>query len=289
MNGNRTQRWHRGGWAPTPFAAVAAVILLAACAGCANPPSVATAAGSPIPVPITAGPRAEPTTSNPASAGPAPARRPADVLDLSNWYLTLPTGAEGDPDTVYPPELATYSGPWFRLNDSADGVVFTAAVGGATTKNSTYPRTELRELIEGDKASWSNTSGTHTMRVRQAVLALPAFKPHVVTAQIHDGDDDVMEIRLEGQRLLAQYDDGAGEITIDPAYRLGTVFDLTIIAADGRVLVYYNGARAAEIDRSGSGWYFKSGSYVQSNPDKGDAPDAVGTVVIHALQVSHTS
>jgi hypothetical protein len=39
---------------------------------------------------------------------------------------------------------------------------------------------------------------------------------------------------------------------------------------------------------SGSGWYFKSGSYVQSNLDRGDQADAVSEVVIYSLQVTHS-
>ena len=37
----------------------------------------------------------------------APARVPGDLIDLTDWYLTLPTGKQGDPDTVENPELAT--------------------------------------------------------------------------------------------------------------------------------------------------------------------------------------
>jgi Alginate lyase len=216
-------------------------------------------------------------------------RFPADLIDLDDWYLTLPTGEEGDPDDVHPPDLASFfDSDWFRLNDTRDGVVFRANAGGVTTENSNYPRSELREMRGGEHASWSNETGTHTMILRQAVTRLPEVKPHVVTAQIHGGDDDVMLVRLEGETLMAQYDDGAGEIVIDPAYRLGTPYDLRIVAADRRIEVFYNDGLAAEIPRSGSGWYFKTGSYVQSNPERGDSPHAVAEVVIYSLRVEHS-
>ncbi len=231
---------------------------------------------------------------------PAPAqdrsavRYPGDVLDLGSWYLTRPTGAPGDPDTVHQPGLATFSGPDFRLNETRDGVVFTANAGGATTENSDYPRSELREMSGSEKASWSNTSGTHTLSVRQAVTALPPAKPEVTTAQIHDASSDVLAVRLEATNLIVQYDDGNDDggktdITLDPAYQLGTPYDLKIVAANGRIEVYYNGTRKADIPKSGSEWYFKSGSYLQSNPSKGDAPDAAGEVVLFALRVTHAS
>jgi hypothetical protein len=215
-------------------------------------------------------------------------RVPADLIDLGDWYLTLPTGEEGDPDDVYPPDLGTFDGHWFRLNDSRDGVTFRANAGGVTTENSNYPRSELREMRDGELASWSNESGTHTMRLRQAVTRLPEVKPHVVTAQIHGGDDDVVLVRLEGEQLLAEYDDGDSSIVLDPAYELGTPYDLTITAADGRIEISYNGRLAAEIPRSGSGWYFKTGAYVQSNPERGDDPDAVAEVVLYSLAVEHS-
>ena len=255
--------------------------------GCAGPPARPTPTPTPGP---TTSPTAltMPTTAPGPFAAPSDRGYPGDVLDLSNWYLTLPTGRERDPDDVYQPALATYVGSYFRLNDTRDGVVFTANAGGVTTPGSSYPRSELREMSGGNKASWSNVRGTHTLCVRQAVTRLPQVKPHVVTAQIHDAEDDIMMVRLEGERLIAEYRDGNGEVVIDPAYRLGTPYDLRIVAADSRVEVYYNGELKGDIPESGSGWYFKSGSYVQSNTDRGDRPDAVGEVVIYSLQVTHS-
>jgi hypothetical protein len=215
-------------------------------------------------------------------------RVPADLIDLDNWYLTLPTGKKGDPDDVYPPALESFVDDWFRLNHARDGIVFRANAGGATTKNSKYPRSELREMLGGKLASWSNESGVHTMSLRQAVTRLPAAKPHVVAAQIHGGDDDVVLVRLEGERLIAEYDDGDSEIVIDPAYELGTPYDLRIVAADRRIEIFYNNRLAAEIPRSGKGWYFKAGCYVQSNPERGDTPDAVAEVVLYSLKVDHS-
>ena len=223
------------------------------------------------------------TTPSPATS----AARPGDVLDLRNWYLTLPTGAAGDPDTVHQPDLATYNSPHFALNDARDGVVFTAPVDGTTTRNSRYARSELREMNGGEEAAWSNTSGVHTLVVTQAVTRLPEAKPEAVTAQIHDGSDDVVQIRLEGQRLLAQYDDGAQQVDLDPHYALGTRYTVTLTAAEGRVQVRYNDQPPVELPLGGTGWYFKAGAYVQSNTTTGDRPPASAQVVIYALTTTH--
>ena len=70
---------------------------------------------------------------------------------------------------------------------------------------------------------------------------------------------------------------------------LGTPFNLRIVAASGRIDVFYNDERKAEITQSGSDWYFKTGSYLQSNPSKGDQPDAVARVVLYAVRVTHSA
>ena len=218
----------------------------------------------------------------------ATAARIAAVLDAGDWYLTLPTGRKGHPDTVEMPDLADYSSRWFRPDSAEDGIVLTANAGGVTTSGSSYPRSELREMNGSKLASWSATKGNHTLTARQAVTALPKAKPEVVTAQIHDSSDDVMEIRLEGSRLSAQLNNGKTDITLDSRYKLGTQYDLTITAANGRIRVYYNGVKKVDLAKSGSGWYFKAGSYVQSNTSKGDKASAVGAVVIYRLAVTHT-
>ncbi len=260
-----------------PFVAVALLAAVPLIVACAGAPGAAT---------VVPRPSAVPPVPPAVDGAPAP-RVPGDVLDLANWSLTLPTGTEGDPDEVRQPDLATYTDGWFRIDPAGTGVAFTANAGGVTTENSGYPRSELRERVGGERAAWSNTSGVHTLEVRQAVTELPEVKPHVVTAQIHDAEDDVLEIRLEGSRLLAEYDDGDGSVELDPDYRLGTYFDLAIVAAGGRVRVLYDGVERADLPLAGEGWYFKAGSYVQSNPERGDRPDAVGTVVVERLRVTH--
>jgi hypothetical protein len=220
--------------------------------------------------------------------GQGAANKPGDLLDLENWFLTLPIGPPGDPDSIDQPELLDYESEWFDLTPDGSGVVFRAPAGGVTTKNSKYPRSELREMNGEEKAAWSNTEGVHTLESRQAITKVPPAKPEVSATQIHDGGDDVMQIRLEGSTLVAQYADGDEQIVIDPAYELGTPYDLKIVAADGRITVTYNGEQRAEIERSGSSWYWKVGAYTQSNPERGDDPDAVGEVVVYSLSIEHT-
>ena len=202
--------------------------------------------------------------------------------------MTLPTGKAGDPDTVEQPALGKLTNEFFKVDDSGDGVAFSARGDGVTTKNSHFPRSELREMNGSAKAAWSNTSGTHTLDVCEAITQVPSAKPEVVGAQIHDDKDDVLQIRLEGQKLMVQYNDGKSEQPLDENYQLGTPYNVRIIAADSKVEVLYNGQKKAELPLSGSGWYWKVGAYVQSNTSTGDAAGS-GAVTVYALNVDHNN
>jgi Alginate lyase len=228
---------------------------------------------------------------SPAAAeeeGGRTASMPGDLIDTHDWYLTLPTGKKGSPDTIDGSKLATYHSSFFQLNPQRNGIVFSANADGVTTKNSHYPRSELREMNGSEKASWSNTSGTHVFDVREAFTKLPEAKPEVVGVQIHDAEDDVMQIRLEGTKLMVQYHDGKSETVLDPNLQLGTPFTTRIVAANGKVDVLYNGQTKAELPLSGSGWYWKVGAYVQSNGSKGDGAGSQGEVVVYKADVTHS-
>jgi hypothetical protein len=86
---------------------------------------------------------------------------------------------------------------------------------------------------------------------------------------------------------MVQYNDGGSETVINPNYQLGTPYNVRIVAADSKVDVFYNGEKKAELPLSGSSWYWKVGSYVQSNTSKGDSPDATGEVVVYKLNSVH--
>jgi hypothetical protein len=235
-------------------------------------------------------PPPKPLAPPPPPVPAVPPDAPSKVLDLANWKLALPvdTPHAGTPDEITQPELATFSlSPYFWA--SGGGAVFRAHAGGATTKNSSYPRSELREMTAGgsQSASWSNAQGVHSMTIRQAITHVPDAKPHVVAGQIHDASDDVIMIRLEGNRLFVE-GDGDDLGLLDPNYSLGTVFTVQVIARDGRIQVHYNGALKVDYAHSGSGYYFKAGCYTQSNPSRGDAPSAYGEVIIYGLNVSHS-
>lgn len=199
---------------------------------------------------------------------------------LEGWKLTLPydTPSKGRPDEVSWPEIAGYEDERCFFTDAEGRLVFRARCDGVTTKGSKYPRTELRELAGQDEAAWDiSAKQVRILELRFAVTHLPRVKPHVVCAQIHDADRDVLMIRLEGRRLLVERT-GRGDVMLDREYVLGAEAKVRIEAGEGHVRVWYQDRIAAEWAEDAKGCYFKAGCYVQSNVAKGDAPEDFGEV-----------
>ena len=218
---------------------------------------------------------------------------PGQVLNLTNWKLTLPIKNAKE---ILQPDLNKYESKYFTdVPPSPDeppctSVAFRTPLGGDATSGSSYPRTELREMKKKGKklASWSSTSGTHEMSWRVAVDVAPVAKPQLVIGQVHDAEDDVVQVLYDGNDHAINYrwlGETAGHLVSD--YGLGTYVDLKIVVKDGTFYLYANGELKATQSRSTSGLYFKAGNYSQSNPSKGDDPDLVTQVRISQLSVSH--
>jgi hypothetical protein len=253
------------------------------------------------------------TTTRPLAA----VRVPGDVLDLRRWRLNLPVdsrgGTSGESALVRQPNLLRYTDSSFAVNRAGDGVVFRAGVGGATTENSKYARSELRELsASGSLAAWRAASGTHTMRVTGSIDHLPDGKPQVSAAQIHGSSDIPLILMATGRcdarcnhdtrtrsipsrtvRLLTKENDNASSAVLDPDYALGNRYTLTVqVRARLATLTYENLASGFASSRSfrvtsGQGLYFKAGAYTLSNL-KSDAASTYGQTTINALSVTHT-
>jgi hypothetical protein len=224
---------------------------------------------------------------------------PSQILDLSNWKLTLPVTTPADPSLpleIDQPELATYRmSPWFTLASDKRGVIFRASVNAPTTVNSSYPRSELREMTANGKedAYWPSTKGTHTLFLDEAITAVPQGKPEVVAGQIHGDSDDLLVIRLDYPKLyLAR---GKSNLyTFDENYDLGKRFTVKFMAQDGKIIVYYNNGSVPvyTLEKKVNQAYFKVGVYTQSNCETEGSPDLCtadnyGEVVIYQAVVTH--
>ncbi|WP_281885126.1 polysaccharide lyase family 7 protein [Paenibacillus sp. YYML68] len=88
---------------------------------------------------------------------------PSSNFDLTKWKLTLPTGSEVT-------NLSGYQNSSYFYTDSATGgMVFKSPNLGSTTPNSTYTRSELREMLNASAGTTSlgnnwvtSTSSTST-------------------------------------------------------------------------------------------------------------------------------
>lgn len=216
----------------------------------------------------------------------------SDVFSLKIWKLTIPLDDNGDgkPDEISTEDLRYFEDPeFFFLSDTKNSIVFRARCGAPTTKNSSYPRCELREMKPdgGDEASWGTNDGlVHNMTITAAINKLPTKKRHVVCAQIHDSEDDILMVRLEDEKLFIERNE-LEPVYLTKDYELGTFFKLMIIAEKGRIRALYEGKVIMEWPIERDGMYFKAGCYTQSNVDKGDAPDDYAEVEIQALYVTH--
>jgi poly(beta-D-mannuronate) lyase len=214
----------------------------------------------------------------------------SEIIDLSNWYLTLPIGEPLAPLCIH--QLGGYChNEFFYAAHTKKAVVFKANCGGVTTKGSTYPRSELREKINGKLAAWSSLTGTHVMELIVSIHKVPAVKPEVVIAQIHDANSDVIEIKLSSKSKNKLYVHTDNEnFDLDSNYNMGNEFTLKILVKEGLAHIYFNGEDTAKhsIPINSEGNYFKAGNYVQSNCSKGDHHDDYAEVWIHSLKVTHS-
>ena len=83
-------------------------------------------------------------------------------IDLSHWKVTLPIGS---PTEVEPPEILDYATNEtlkpFMYNDSVNGALVFYTYPGASTANSSYSRTELREQMDpgSNTTNWTFAQG----------------------------------------------------------------------------------------------------------------------------------
>ncbi len=138
-------------------------------------------------------------------------------IDLSHWKVTIPEGkGKGGAISVSPPEILQYASNEtlkpYMYNDSTSGaLVFHAYPSDATTANTKYSRSELREQMEpgNDNVNWTFAQGG-TLKVKMAmgdVSRAEDGKYHrVIIAQIHG------RLTNEQRDLIGQKDNNAPPI-----------------------------------------------------------------------------
>nr|WP_236262960.1 polysaccharide lyase family 7 protein [Aggregatimonas sangjinii] len=135
-------------------------------------------------------------------------------IDLSHWKVTIPEGkGKGGALSISPPEILDYGNNEalkpFMFNDSVSGaLVFLAYPTNATTANTKYSRTELREQMEpgNDNVNWTFAQGgilTAKMAMEEVSRTDDGTSHKVIVAQIHGRLTD------EQRKLIGQKDNNA--------------------------------------------------------------------------------
>ncbi|MDC6352209.1 polysaccharide lyase family 7 protein [Zeaxanthinibacter sp. PT1] len=117
-------------------------------------------------------------------------------IDLSHWKVTIPAGkGKGGAISVSPPEILDYANnpvlKPFMYNDSTTGaLVFHAYPTDATTANTKYSRSELREQMEpgDDNVNWTFAQGGYfkaKMSMGDVSRSSDGKYHRVIIAQIH--------------------------------------------------------------------------------------------------------
>lgn len=175
-------------------------------------------------------------------------------------------------------------------------VRLTSYVGAATTPHSTHSRTEYRELDENgmDKASWSSRSGRHYVWCRGAIIRLAPGRPHMAIAQVHDADDDVATIRVEGSKVVSTFGDHGRPGTLATSLETGRIHEWMIetIRSEGSTVIRYywddmSTPKATQTYEGGSGNYFKFGNYHQSTTSDDERGDSF-VLDLYDSEVWHT-
>nr|WP_299073331.1 polysaccharide lyase family 7 protein [uncultured Allomuricauda sp.] len=138
-------------------------------------------------------------------------------IDLSHWKVTIPEGkGKGGAVSVEPPEILDYATNEtlkpFMYNDSVSGaLVFYAYPSDATTANTKYSRSELREqMVPGDdNVNWTFAQGG-VLKAKMAMDEVSRDKNgkyhKVIILQIHG------RLTNEQRDLIGQKDNNAPPI-----------------------------------------------------------------------------
>lgn len=229
-----------------------------------------------------------------------PSLAPGGNFNLTSWELQEPVGSAGSPTTITSAALAAGFHDSYFFTDPSDGAMtFWDPENGVTTADSSYPRSELRELnADGSSANWP-VAGNNLLSATVAVTQVP---DHVCIGQIHIGTAIQTGLAASTKPLLELYYYASGAIELgienDPTggqtshpitnVPLGTKFNYSIgLTGDGTITLTIDDATttfAMPSGFDGYGQYFKAGDYDQT----AGADATVGAQVkFYTLAVSH--
>ncbi len=231
---------------------------------------------------------------------------PSGNFNLSNWKITLPVDQKGtiSGTAVEVQNLSGYENSKYFYTGSDGAMVFYAPVNGATTKGSSYARSELREMNGTERAAWTLSKGGF-MSATLEVDAAPnreGVGGKLVVGQIHGQNDELVRLYWENGTVYFVNDRaGSGnsetKFTLKdargatPSISLNEKFSYTINAkgssldvdvyADGKV--YESSTKINSVWQSDT-FYFKAGAYLGANESNGSG---AGQASFYALDFNH--
>jgi hypothetical protein len=231
-----------------------------------------------------------------------PGKPPGQNFDLSHWKLTLPVdssgGTNGDAAEVSTAQLvAGYTNALYFYTGPDGAMVFWCPVTGATTSGSSYPRSELREMLN-PTTSGSNWTGygSHTLAGQCKVTQVPSSKK-VIIGQIHSYTGNAYPV------IKLQFNNGTIEALVkhspnsdaDTKYTfmnvgLSNQVAYQIRVLDGLLTMTVNGSnQSVNLFQTDPAWalqtmYYKAGNYCQDNAG---ATNEGALVSFYSVQLAH--
>lgn len=188
---------------------------------------------------------------------------------MLNWEINLPDGS-----TQYPMDVSH--------NKNEVCIDLRCPCDGETTKNSKFPRCELREMVNGEKAKWSSSKGVHKFKATFVVGKLPSVKPEVCVFQIHDGSNDRLQLIVSGDQLIYKF-----ENVKFPLGRHETAFRVECTVRDDYAFLRVNEMRGLRFYLKSDSLFFKTGNYMQSNLEIEKDENVYSLIKIYELAVHH--
>ena len=238
------------------------------------------------------------STNATAATALNPGVAPGGNFNLSIWELQLPIGSPGSPTTILPSQLEGangYQNPAYFWTDKNDGsMTFWDPESGVTTPNSSYARTELREMnSNGTAADWA-LGGNNTLSAELRVVSVTS---NVCVGQVHLGSGGTSTKPLvelyyhsNGNIYLGTENSPSGGQTLHyiTNVALGVHWTYVINVTGYTVNLTVNGSKTSySIPSSFDAYhqYFKAGDYNQSSSS---STTNGAKVKFYSLTVSHS-
>jgi hypothetical protein len=220
---------------------------------------------------------------------------PSGNFDLRPWKLTLPTTNASE---IAGGQLESgFSDPSYFYTAPDGAMVFWCPVTGGLTRGATYPRCELRELLDPDheNVNWTGY-GTNVLRAQCRVMQVPSGKK-VVIGQIHSYTGNAYPL------LKLQFNNGRIEALVkeSPAVNRDTLFAFANVGlsnlityqikfVDGLLSMTVNGSnQLVNVFQTDPAWmnqsfYFRAGNYCLDNSG---STNEGSLVAFYQLSVEH--